>query len=224
MKKLILFDIDGTLLSTSRAGFNAFLEAYREIFSLSKESETPAVNFSGGTDGAIYKSLAELSGGKFEDTWEDFKSRYIGKLKARSKNPVGWKLHDGVLSLLQSLQNKAVVGLLTGNLKECAKIKTETLGISEYFPFGAFADDGILRSDIAKVAFERGKEYSKIDFRGEDVWVVGDTPKDIDCALEIGANTLAVSTGGYSYLELKEHKPTILVESLSEISSDTLLS
>ena len=85
-----------------------------------------------------------------------------------------------------------------------------------YFPFGAFADDGEVRNDLGPHALRRARERHGIDFSPAHIWVVGDTPHDIECARVIGVNSLAVATGGHSLADLAAHRPTALLPSLED--------
>ncbi len=106
--------------------------------------------------------------------------------------------------------------LLTGNLREGARLKLSHVGIWKYFEFGAFADDSYLRNELGPFALARAKEKLGIEFPPERVWIIGDTPHDVACGKAIGAKTIAVATGTFSYDELAALNPTHAFKDLSD--------
>jgi phosphoglycolate phosphatase-like HAD superfamily hydrolase len=127
----------------------------------------------------------------------------------------------GVLEFYQSLRAQPeppLTGLLTGNIKQGARIKLERYDLWQWFPFGAFADDHEERDQIAAAALRRGSQHCGRELRGEEVLVIGDTPLDIRCGRAIGAKVLAVATGGASLEELERHKPDWAVPDLTHFS------
>jgi phosphoglycolate phosphatase-like HAD superfamily hydrolase len=107
-------------------------------------------------------------------------------------------------------------GLLTGNLVRGARAKLTHHGLWDYFPFGAFADDGELRNDLGPHALSRAREHHGVAFAPDDVWIIGDTPHDIACGKIIGARTLAVTTGYYSAAELAAYAPDAVLPDLAD--------
>jgi phosphoglycolate phosphatase len=127
----------------------------------------------------------------------------------------------GVLEFYQSLRAQPeppLTGLLTGNIKQGARIKLERFDLWDCFPFGAFADDHEDRDQIAAAALRRGSEQYGRELRGDEVLVIGDTPLDIRCGRAIGAKVLAVATGGASLEELERHHPDWAVPDLTHLS------
>jgi phosphoglycolate phosphatase-like HAD superfamily hydrolase len=117
-----------------------------------------------------------------------------------------------------------VLGLLTGNIRLGAEIKLRRYALWDEFAMGAFGDDDEDRNQIAVIASVRGSQWLGRKLRGEEMLVVGDTPRDIECARAIGARMLAVATGGASWNQLHSHQPDRLVSSLEEVATDTICS
>ena len=109
------------------------------------------------------------------------------------------------------------VGLLTGNVAEGARVKLEYYGLAHYFAFGAFGDDHLNRDDVARDALAAARTHVSPDVSPEQVWVIGDTPLDIECARAIGAHVLAVATGVHTAAELAAERPDLLLGDLSDV-------
>ena len=123
----------------------------------------------------------------------------------------------GFCRALEDLPRPPLIGLLTGNIREGARIKLQHYHLWERFSFGAFADDHEDRDQIAAVARQRGGEQLGRALRGEEILVIGDTPFDIRCARAIQARALAVATGSFTVEDLSRHAPDWAVEDLSRI-------
>jgi phosphoglycolate phosphatase-like HAD superfamily hydrolase len=109
-----------------------------------------------------------------------------------------------------------VLGLLTGNLARGAELKLSHYGVWDFFEFGAFADDHVDRNKLGPVAHARAVEKHGISFDAREVYVLGDTPRDIDCARAAGFVAVAIATGSYTKEQLAEHRPDFLFEDLSD--------
>jgi phosphoglycolate phosphatase len=224
MVRLVLFDIDGTLIRTSGAGVRAFAEVFRSEFNATDGFEN--LKFSGRTDVGIVREFFAVHGVPFTpNNLERFFERYVfwlDHILAQSKCEVC----EGVIDFIEScrlLSAPPLIGLLTGNIRLGAEIKLRRLGLWDYFETGAFADDHEERDRIADVARERGSKRLQRSLRGDEVLVIGDTPLDIRCARAIGAKMLAVATGGASMDELIAHKPDWAVKNLREARAGELV-
>ena len=218
-KKLLLFDIDGTLLLTGRAGEHALRAALKERFGV--DDDLASISFAGSTDGAIVRQM--FTGHDIPPTPEniaDLFDGYMHHLALELPRREGCVL-PGILTLLESLhgRNDCVLGLLTGNIEKGAELKLSHYGVWDFFEFGAFADDHVDRNHLGPVAYSRAAEKHDAGFDAGDVYVIGDTPRDIDCARAAGFVAVAIATGSYSADELAAHKPDFLFEDLSDTES-----
>jgi phosphoglycolate phosphatase-like HAD superfamily hydrolase len=218
MIRLVLFDIDGTLIRTGGAGVRAFERTFALEFGV--PDATREVSFAGRTDSSLVRELfLKHSIPCTEDNFARFYDAYVFLLHfclEQSKGApcagVAEFVHD-----LRSFSEPPLIGLLTGNIRLGAEIKLRHYGLWELFQFGAFADDDEDRQCLAKIARQRGEALLGRGVQGSEVLVIGDTPLDVDCARSIGANILAVGTGGYTCAQLRACTPTWVAESLSEI-------
>lgn len=221
MVRLVLFDIDGTLIQSGGAGEKAFARVCATEFGV--PDGTSRLNFAGRTDPSIIRDFFQQFG--IEPSAENFKrffDRYIfyldhllGQLDGRVLPGV----HEMVRGM-QQLPQAPVLGLLTGNIRLGAQIKLGHYRLWQLFRTGAFGDDHEDRNQIAAVARERGMRLLGGKLTGEQILVIGDTPRDTECAKAIGARSLAVATGKYTTEELRGDAPTWTVASLAEITAE----
>jgi len=223
MANLVLFDIDGTLVRTGRAGVKAFGEAFRIEFSVMDCVEK--LKFAGRTDVSLTREVFEQNGiAATRDNFDRFFHRYLNLLEKMIVGCDG-EICGGVgpfMADLRALRKPPRIGLLTGNLRRGAEIKLSYFSLWHEFEFGGFADDHEDRDCIAAVAKQRGKDLVGNSLRNEDVVVIGDTPLDIRCARAINARVIAVATGGRSLEELKEFKPDYALPDLHAIKAADL--
>jgi len=216
MVRLVLFDVDGTLVHTGRAGSQAFAKTFATEFNAHDGVEK--IKFAGRTDVSLVREF--FSYHRIPATPENFQrffTRFVFWLDYIVAQSHG-EICPGVpefLDGLQALPQPPTLGLLTGNIKLGAEIKLRRYGLWEQFRFGGFADDHEDRDQIAAAAFERGRRVVGKDLQPEEVIVVGDTPFDIRCGKFIGARVLAVATGGAKLEELKKHSPDWAVADLT---------
>ncbi|MBE2285745.1 MAG: HAD family hydrolase [Prosthecobacter sp.] len=220
MPRLLLFDIDGTLIDSHGAGGGAILDAAEEHFGIKRE-QLPPLQLAGATDPAIAMDVFTLV--KREHTRDDvfaFLDRYLANLQRRlqAEDFSGFTL-PGVVELLETLRREtdAHLGLLTGNVRRGAQIKLSRHGIHHHFIDGGFGCDHHDRNQLGPVALKRMQDATGMTFNAADVIVIGDTPKDIRCAEAFGAKCLAVATGQYSCAELSALKPWRCVESFADV-------
>lgn len=211
----VLFDIDGTLITTGGAGTEALRKAMTSAFGV--PDPTRSVPVTGRTDRAIIRDLLRFHEiADSDDNWERLRAAYLSHLPDVLREFRG-RVLPGILSLLECLKQREdlLLGLLTGNTREGARLKLTHFGLHEHFTFGGYGDRHFCRNDVAREAFAHvaGKLADRVD--PKRVWVIGDTPLDVECARAIGANCLAVATGTHRLEELAEHHPDLLLADLS---------
>jgi phosphoglycolate phosphatase-like HAD superfamily hydrolase len=212
--QVILFDIDGTLISTGGAGRDALNTALEVAFAV---RDPHPVFLQGRTDrGICQEYFAQHGITATEANWERFQAAYLASLEQHLTSRPRTLL-PGVQALLAELQAlpRLAVGLLTGNVREGARRKLTHYGLHERFPFGGFGDLHPERDDVAREALAAACTHTGLDLRGDQVWVIGDTPADIRCARAIGAHVIAVATGDHQLDELAAAQPDVLVTNLT---------
>jgi len=213
-KKLFMWDIDGTLISVGGAGERAMNHAIKEIFGI--DGDLNEIDYAGRTDTRIAHMLHEyFEIEKTEASIESFLQSYLSQLEIEMQTTRMYVL-PGVIEALEAIEKHPNTwqGLLTGNLAIGAEIKLSHYSIWHYFPFGAFSDLSLDRNEIAKHAPAVAKKHTGIDFDPANIYVIGDTPHDIECGKVISAKTIAVCTGKYNAEDLTQHKPDFLFEEL----------
>lgn len=220
MPRLLLFDIDGTLIDSGGAGGESILDAAEEHFGIQR-GELPPLQLAGSTDPGIAMDLFQrLNREHSPDEINAFLDRYLANLQRRLQSPdfSGVTL-PGVGQLLQTLrgESQAHLGLLTGNVRRGATIKLSRHGLFEHFIDGGFGSDHHDRNQLGPVALQRMQDATGTTYDLTDVIVIGDTPKDIRCAEAFGAKCLAVATGEYSAEELSALNPWRTVESFADV-------
>lgn len=214
----ILFDIDGTLINSGGAGAVALLQAFSEEFGIADPQPVP---FSGRTDRGICLQLLRRHGLPANlENWHRLRHGYLTRLARELQNRQGFTL-PGVQALLEHLEPRddVAVGLLTGNVREGARLKLNHYGLFDYFPFGGFGDEHEDRDHVAGEAFKAARDHVGPAFREDAVWVIGDTPLDVQCARAIQARVVAVATGLHPSHELAKTAPDHVVEDLSDTTT-----
>ena len=217
--KLVLFDIDGTILLTNGAGKRAVHRALADVFGATGPADP---RFDGKTDPQIVRELMRLEGHADEHIdarMQPLLDRYVlylhEELRA-SERPV--RVMPGVFELLDSLEARhdILMGLLTGNLAAGARAKLAAGGIDPHrFRVGAYGSDHELRGELPAMAQRRARDELGVVVEGSDIVVIGDTPADLHCGRSIGARAIGVATGHYSVAELRSHDPAAVFEDLS---------
>ena len=219
MRLLVLFDIDGTLIHTAGAGKAAVETALVEVFGTAGAIRD--LPFDGMTDGAIVRTLLGAAGlpdpdidRGLPDLWPRYEILLDRELERRRDRI---RVADGVFPLLDRLEGAgAAVGLLTGNIAGGAGRKLRACGLADRFAFGAFGSDSEHRDDLPAIAVARACEATGTRFEPDRTWVVGDTPRDVQCARAGGLRSLAVATGRYSVADLDGCGPDHVVGSLDD--------
>lgn len=220
MKKLLLWDIDGTLVDVDGAGRRAFIAALRECFGI-VEASLQSVEFEGRTDTHIIKQLLEFNGLSInEENHRALESGYVRNIN-RELSLGRPRVLPGVKEILHGVEQRSDLyqGLLTGNTPAGAHTKMEFLGISSYFTFGGYGDEHCERHAIGIDALQRATEFSGHNFDPECVYVIGDTPHDIACGQALDVRTIAVATGNTSAEELNKLQPTALFNDFSNAAA-----
>lgn len=221
MVKLVLFDIDGTLLHTGGAGRKAFKEAMSTAFRV--PNSTDGVQFAGRTDTSLIRELFRKHNiDHTPQNIEHFFGAYYFWLDYILEEDRGVRCPyvPEFIQALRNLPSPPILGLLTGNVRLGAEIKLRHHSLWHEFTTGGFGDDNEDRNQIAAIAQKRGADLLGETLRGEEVLVIGDTPLDIACARAISAKCLAVATGNSSVEELSQLNPAWTVASLQNASVD----
>lgn len=218
--RLVLFDIDGTLIDSGGAGVRSLNLAMKELFFL--EDAFRGISMAGKTDTQIIKEglmKHDLSPNGSIDSVID---AYLNHLRREIQNDRK-HVKPGIYEVLEELKNlrDLGVGLLTGNLEQGARIKLDPFRLNDYFPTGAFGSDDEDRNNLLPVAIKRFEELFLESIEIDNCIIVGDTPRDVECAHIYGALCIGVATGPYSYAALREAGADYVVQDLSD--QDTLL-
>ncbi|MGI9241255.1 MAG: HAD family hydrolase [Verrucomicrobiales bacterium] len=215
--RLVLFDIDGTLLNTGGAGIAALQQGFARAFP-QQAASMPELDLAGATDSGLTINIfrhADIS--PSEDNCEAFYLAYLHHLEENLPTFDG-RLLPGIVDLLDRLSShqSVAVGLLTGNIERGAKLKIEHYGIGRHFGFGAYGDDHHDRDELGPIAIQRASEITGRQFGRDQTFVLGDTVKDIRCARAAGVRALAVATGGIPRAELEANTPDFLFDDFAD--------
>lgn len=220
--KLVLFDIDGTILWSDGAGRRAMTDALTTVFGGAGPTD---YHYDGKTDPQIVRDLM-LASGHSDETIDQridpLMAHYLGGLERELAGGTRAHVFDGVRELLDLLEARGdiVLGLLTGNLRAGAEIKLRAAGIDiSRFKVCAFGSDHHVRGELPGLAQQRAKEELGLDIPGDHIYVIGDTPADITCGQAIGVRAIAVATGRYTPEELARHHPFALFSSLADTAA-----
>jgi phosphoglycolate phosphatase-like HAD superfamily hydrolase len=216
-KRLLLFDIDGTLIQSGGAGIFALQRGLAERFQI--EDDLKDIEIAGMTDSGIAANI--LKKHQVPPTRENvaaFLDSYVHFLSLELPQREG-ALLPGVPDLLEKLKGRpnVVLALLTGNISRGARLKLEHYGVWHFFEFGAFADDHHDRNELGPFAQARAREKHGQEFVAGQIDVIGDTPRDIACGKAIDARTIAIATGTWSREQLFTHQPDFLFDDLSNV-------
>ncbi|MBI4727837.1 HAD hydrolase-like protein [candidate division TA06 bacterium] len=202
--RLVIFDIDGTLVHCGPTPRRVFKQALLEVFGTAGPIDGWV--FDGKTDPQIVRELMTEAGVEHNrETVERALNIYVTGLQTELPKAPDRAVYPGVRALLEELVKQSVLlGLLTGNIKKGARAKLESLDLWEYFAFGAFADDSAVRKELADIAVQRAFELSGQKFTGKQIVIIGDTEHDTKCGRHLGVKAIGVGTGRSSAAELLE--------------------
>lgn len=221
--KLVLFDIDGTLLWTDGAGRRAMEGALMEVFGATGPS---AYRYDGKTDVQIVRELMREAGvhdALIDERLPEVLEQYLARLDHElAQHEPGAHRLEGVLELLDAIEARTdrVLGLLTGNLVGGAQRKLRAVGIDPArFRIGAFGSDHEHRPELPAIALERSRASLGDILTGDRLVIIGDTPADIHCGRGVGARAIAVATGRYSVDDLSAHQPAAVFSDLRDTTA-----
>ena len=219
MRKLVLFDIDGTLVLTGGAGLRAMNKACAEL--VGHADALAGIPVAGRTDRVILSDVVQRIGRELDEPLlEHLRDRYLAHLaeEIQHPGPGARGVMPGIRPLLDRLHERddVFLGLLTGNFEAGARIKLEHFDLWRYFRCGAYADDAADRNALVPFALERARGCGLPEVGPRDILVVGDTPHDIACAQAVGAFAVGVATGGFTTAQLDESGADVVFEDLSD--------
>jgi phosphoglycolate phosphatase len=222
VKRLVLFDIDETMISSDGAGRRALTRALSERHGLPEE--LCRVNMSGKTDPQILSEIfaassLTLEGEALQKEIQHVIELYLEFLDEEIPASKYYIVHSGVPALLErlSVEDNAYLGLLTGNVERGARKKLKQFDLNKYFDIGAYGSDSASRLDLPAVAVGRALTHFKKQFSPEEVVIIGDSVNDIACAHHYGATALIANTGRTTWEELEAHKPRYLFKDLANV-------
>jgi phosphoglycolate phosphatase-like HAD superfamily hydrolase len=220
--KLVLFDIDGTILWSDGAGRRAMTAALTHVFGGAGPTD---YRYDGKTDKQIVRDLMRAAGyadALIDERMETLVERYLVNLEDGLAEGMHTHVFEGVPALLDAVEahDDLVLGLLTGNLRAGAALKLRFAGVDfARFRVGAFGSDHHHRPELPAVAQRRAREELGLDVPGSGIILIGDTPADIECGRSIGARTIAVATGRYTVEELERYDPLAVFPTLADTNA-----
>ena len=219
--KLLLFDVDGTLILSGGAGLRSVNRAFMDLFGLRDAMAT--CHPDGKTDPAIFSEVARahLKRDLSDSEKSAVAGAYLEALRGEVSRSPGYEIMPGVTALLEALSSdgRLFLGLATGNLEAGARIKLGRAGLDRYFAFGGYGSDDERRDRLVAIAITRGQRVAGRDFPPEDIIVIGDTTRDIDAARAVGVRALVVPTGSTPVSDLAGHNPDAILDDLSDVEA-----
>jgi phosphoglycolate phosphatase len=224
LTRLVLFDIDGTLLLPDGAGKASLVAALEQVYGTSGDAAN--YNLGGSLDRETVRILMLAAGIEEMIIWQRFED--VGRaMEASLRQRIGAKLHNvrpvpGASELVATLHTheEVLLGLVTGNFRNTALVKLEAAGYDPtLFQIGAFGHEAESRGDLPPLAVQRAKELTGIDFHGQQVVILGDTTADIRCGHGIEARSIALATGWVGREDLAQAGPDYLFDDLSDMEA-----
>jgi phosphoglycolate phosphatase-like HAD superfamily hydrolase len=204
--KLLLFDIDGTLVTTGGAGFRALNRAFCQVVGIVNALD--GIRLHGKTDPAIIREVFAVRGNSHQatDSLQEILEMYVTLLSEEVQRSENYAILPGILRFLEDFQEhpNLAFGLATGNVERGARIKLDRGNLNRFFPFGGFGSDAENRTELVRRAAEKGTRHAGVSFDPGDVFVIGDTPRDIAAGREAGFQTVGVAASDYSIQDLEE--------------------
>jgi phosphoglycolate phosphatase len=219
--RLVLFDIDGTLITDRGAARDAFEDALASIYEY--RGDLSRYDFSGRTDPQIARMVLRDAGWSADDVdarlpalWE----AYLGGL-ARNATPERVRTLPGIRELVTELAShtSVILGLLTGNIEPGARLKLDGAALNEFFPFGAFGSDSADRNELPPIAVQRAEAIHGHRVDGHDVVILGDSIYDVRCGVPYGATTIAIASGKTPAETLRAENPRHFFESAADLGA-----
>lgn len=219
--KLVLFDIDGTLLHDGGAARHAYDAALHDIYGY--DGELSRYDFSGRTDPQITEMVLTEAGythAEIAERIDDLWDLYLAGLR-RNATPDRVRVLDGIHELLDALASRTDVtlGLLTGNIEPGARLKLGAADLNHYFPFGAFGSDSAKREELPPIAVERASRMNGHRFLKRDVIIIGDSIYDVRCGVPHEATTIAIASGKTPAEKLRNENPHFFFESAADTAA-----
>lgn len=219
MRRLVLFDIDGTILTDRGASRNAFADALEQVYGYT--GDLARYDFSGRTDPQIARMVlrdAAVGESDIEAGLQNLWGAYLSGL-ARNATPERVQVMPGIRELLVELEahDEVVLALLTGNIEPGARLKLGGAGLNDYFAFGAFGSDSADRNELPPVAMARASKRLGMTVSGRDVVIIGDSIYDVRCGVPYDATTIAVASGRTSADALRAENPRHFFEHAADL-------
>ncbi|WP_053956503.1 HAD family hydrolase [Inediibacterium massiliense] len=212
---LVVWDVDGTLIDAKDCGREALNRTFYKIFGI--ENGFRGVSLSGRLDACIVEDALKQNNISYANM-DLFFDTYVKILEDVIKNKKYIQILPGIKEILQCENQDHIFHILgTGNIERGARIKLKAHEIDEYFLLGGFGDDKVQRWQMVQKAIEKAQKFKEINYLNENIYVIGDTTKDIYCAKKLGVRSIAVSTGSDTKEELFKDEPDYLFENLGDI-------
>jgi len=217
--KLLLFDIDQTLVNTGGAGIHALDRACKKLLAI--DNAMDGIRPHGKTDPAIAREILRVRLGATSDVEAQIQSileAYLSFLEDEVQTSAKYRVLPGIVSLLDEIAARPdmILGLATGNIELGARIKLERGKLNRYFALGGFGSDSEDRTELVRKAAEKAAHNNGSSFLASDVFVIGDTPLDVDAGKRAGFKTVGVATGSYSVDQLLAAGADIAVADLEQ--------